>query len=88
MTAKHNSKFARQALWVAKHRAASAKSDPKKREQEAREHTQLSKTRASRAMGALLAGLGTDEKPATASSDEKPAEDSVSPETPQTDSRS
>lgn len=60
MTAKHNSKHARNNLWVAQHRAATAKSDPRKRDHDARQQVILAKTKATRAMNALLASLGTE----------------------------
>jgi hypothetical protein len=60
MTAKHNSKHARESLWVAKHRAASAKSDPHKHGHEARQHKMLSKNRELRELSALLTKLGTE----------------------------
>jgi hypothetical protein len=57
MTAKHNSKHARNNLWVAKHRAATAKSDPRKQDHDARQQALMAKTKASRGMAALLASL-------------------------------
>jgi hypothetical protein len=65
MTAKHNSKHARNALWVAKHRAATAKSDPKKQDHDARQHVLMAKTKASRGMSALLASLDSAPKDKT-----------------------
>jgi hypothetical protein len=72
MTAKHNSKHARNNLWVAKHRAATAKSDPSKKDHDARQHTLLAKTKATRAMSALLASLN-DTKPAEEEKEESAA---------------
>jgi hypothetical protein len=60
MTAKHNARVARDNLYVTKQRAASAKTDPKKRSNEARQLAMQANVRTTRALTTFLANLSPE----------------------------